>query len=507
MIKTWNRFIEKNREAFWLWILFFIILLVAYIQFLNPYITCDHMGLALFQTVRGIPNWEDIQGLLSGGRFGNILILWAYYFLGKVNVSHYSNIYVIQILGIALYAISCVILFRMFHKYIQGKLQKYILVGLILLCFINPFMVETYLYGSFDWAYGILFSVLAAKYFSTGKLIRGFLLALWAVSIYQTNILIVIIISFLVFFIDFMKVGIHDWKKFIIRLLSTGSLSVVAALIVILSYKIYALTGNYVNPAKEAVVSSDYLSLIMKVISDMKSIYVTMYSLYPTRFIPWIVLITLLITIYILTFCMKKYVYSLVWIIITGILFVTPFAYMLASGNTWAAQRTLLPVFFSLAMFLLGALYIVQNSKVLMSIYAVICCVVFLVTIYYTQTCIVDTYMGQALDYSEVLCIQSEIEEYEETTGIEVKKVSWKKSPEMTYVHPLLHFQNDSIYTHRIICDAGDYLLKYATKEDYELLWMTEEEYRKYFDGRSWDVFNPSQQLHFEGDTLYWVVY
>ena len=103
------------KAPFLIWLFFFGVILAAYIQFLNPYITCDHMGMALFQIVPGIPGWEEIKALLSGGRFGNIVILWIYYILGQLHVTHYSNIYIIQILGIVFYACSASILFGLFN--------------------------------------------------------------------------------------------------------------------------------------------------------------------------------------------------------------------------------------------------------------------------------------------------------------------------------------------------------------------------------------------------------
>ena len=136
-----------------------------------------------------------------------------------------------------------------------------------------------------------------------------------------------------------------------------------------------------------------------------------------------------------------------------------------------------------------------------------LCVVFFGITIYSTETLITDCYMGQALDYNEVLCIEEEIAEYEEATGITVDTVSWKKTEGMEYVHPLLRIQDGNICSHRIICDAGDYLLDLVSEKDYTLLWMTEEEYDMYFEDTDWTAFNPSEQLHFEGNVLYWAVY
>ncbi len=36
---------------------------------------------------------------------------------------------------------------------------------------------------------------------------------------------------------------------------------------------------------------------------------------------------------------------------------------------------------------------------------------------------------------------------------------------------------------------------------------MTDEQYKRYFQQTDWTQFDPSEQLYFEGDTLYWVKY
>lgn len=498
---------EINKAPLLTWMFFFGVILAAYIQFLNPYITCDHVGMALFQIVPDIPGWEEIKGLLETARFGSIFVMWIYYLLGQMHVTHYSNIYVIQILGSVLYACSASILFGLFKNFLKERVQRTLLGGFILICFINPFMVETYVYGSFDWGFGILFAVFAAKWFVEGKLVRGFLCALLAVSIYQTNILLVIIIAFTFILAESVESTVIAWKKVLIKVFRTGVLSILAAAVTIIVYKIYAMTGNYVNPSKATNVSANYFQLFKDILKSMRLIYTNMYSMFPVYFVPVFVLMNWLIALYVLLIKQKRFSKAIIWTVLIGILFMTPFAYMLASSNTWAVQRTLLSIFFAIAMLFIGTLLIVKNNKFFVNLLCVLSLVFMFVNLYYTQTCIVDTYMGQALDYNEVICIQSEIEEYENNTGIEVKTISWKKSPEAVYVHPLLQLQNDNIYTHRIIYDAGDYLLKYVSQRDYELLWMTEEEYQTYFGGQSFKVFNPSEQLHFDGDTLYWAVY
>ena len=494
----------ENSLPFWKkYCMFAMVLLVAYIQFLNPYITCDHMGQALFQTKAAFPDINALLSYFSGGRYGNIFFGIFYFILGKFHISHYENIYAIQILGILFFAGCCVILHNLFSEFFSDRKHIILLDAIILICFVNPFMVETYLYGSFDWAFGIWFAVLAAKYLFQKRYLLGFIMAFLTVSIYQTNIFIVMIVTL---FACFLKNIYLEKKKFYIEGGISCFLCGVAAILNILIFKLFSVVGNAVNPAKTPEVAQNYFTLVLDILSQLKTTYVFMFSTYPLRFIPYFVASLCAGTVFFLIW-KKKYYQMFVWVCVTGTLFFLPFGYMLAANSVWCTQRTLLPVFFAMSCFLMGTFFFVKENRYLYQTFVAACIFFFGVTFYYTETLITDCFIGQALDYSEVICIEDEIREYEETTGIEVDTLSWKKSEGMEYVHPLLRLQDGNICSHRIICDAGDYLFAYVSQKDYNLLWMTDEEYEKYFEKKDWKVFNPSEQLHFEGNICYWVVY
>lgn len=486
------------------WFFFSLVLLAAYIQFLNPYITCDHIGMALFKTQASF-GIQNILDAFSGGRFSTIPISICYAVLGKLHVSHYENIYVLQILGILLFAISCVILHKLFSGFFEEKKQIWLMDSAILLCFINPFMVETFLYGSFDWAFGILMAVVAAKWLFQKRYIGAFLMGFFALSFYQTNILIAVIIAFLACFLRNIGPEKKKWELYAeslrIVLLCGG-----AALLNIVLFNLFVLTGNMVNGAKTAKVSYNYFDLVLNILDQAKSTYVGMFGTYPLRFFPIFIMLACAGTVVFLVW-RKNFYQAVIWPLSVGILFLFPFAYMLAQNSTWCAQRTLLSVFFAAGMFFLGTLFFIRTHPDWCRIFTAAFILFGGVTWYYTQTLITDCYTGQALDYSEVICIEAEIQTYEERTGITVDTISWKKSPGPEYVHPLLMLQDGNICSHRIIYDAGDYLLDLVSEKDYTLLWMTEEEYQRYFGDKEWEVFNPQEQLYFEGNVLYWAVY
>ena len=504
MGKRMKEITEKNLPWMYKGMFFFAAIFAAYIQFLNPYITCDHIGMALFRPEASF-GMQEILDACSGGRFGVIPLRICYVILGKLHVSHYENMYVLQIMGILLFAVCCVMLHKMFAVFFKDQKKSLLVDSIILLCFINPFMVEAYLYGSFDWAFGILLAVIAAKWLIQKKYIRALLMAFFTVSVYQTNIFIVVIIALFACFLENIGPEQKKWKLYVESIKVVLTCGGAAALNIVI-FKLFAQTGNAINEAKTAQASDNYFALILKILRQVKSTYVGMFGTYPLRFFPIFIMLLCGGTILFLIW-RRQYYQALIWILGTGILFLLPFAYMLAQNSTWCAQRTLFPVFFAAAMFFMGTLFFVKDHPSLCRIFTAAFILFGGVTWYYTQTLITDCYTGQALDYSEVICIEAEIQAYEERTGITVDTVSWIKSKDAEYVHPLLMLQDGNLCSHRIIYDAGDYLLALVSQKDYKLLWMTQEEYRQYFGDKEWDVFCPEEQLYFEGNVLYWVVY
>ncbi len=507
MIKNFVRKIkEKDKTYIWIWFLFFSIITLCYVQFMNQYVHHDHIHLARCRIFQEFPNWESFIPSFSAGRCGAVLLLYINYVLNIFKISHFQYDFVYKILGNILFAISATLLYKMFCRFFTEKQHKFLLGAWIIFCFVNPFMVEAYQYDGFEFSIGILLAVLAAQKLTERKRVQGFLLAFLATSIYQTNLMIIVIISFSYIMIENLRQNRFNIKKLIFEFLEAGVLSALAALLVIFVHKIFALTGGTIYYNRMAKKSDNYIELLSAIFRSIVGIYWQMFTLFPKRFVPLLVMVLWGTCIYI--FIKKKQILKAgMFTIFTGGLFVTPFMYMVAMNGTWAAQRMLFSIFFAISMFGISVFTIVKSRKKTEYLVYVISVIFLFVNYYCTQTCITDVYMGQALDYSEAVCIESEIESYEEDTGITVNKVSWRLSTDFNYVHPLLHFQNDNLSTHRIYDSVGGELFNYVNGTDYEILRMTDEEYEKYFNNKSWEVFNPSEQLYFEGDTVYWAVY
>ncbi|MDE5802955.1 MAG: glucosyltransferase domain-containing protein [Lachnospiraceae bacterium] len=498
-----KKFFVNYKDKLSKWMVYTGILFAVYMMFMHFYITSDYIP---FASLGGVVPMPDFNVAASGGRFLSYITSWIFYLLSKLNVSYYQNVFVIQIMGILLYAWTGTMLHTMVSGCFKEKGQKYLVDGAILLCFINPFMVETYVYGSFEWAVGIWLAVFAVGKLVHKKYILGLFLSLCATSVYQTNIFIVLIVWLLMIFMENHE---KDIKRMVKHIVLAVSATAATAMCSILLQKLVVLSGNTSSPGKEAVLSGSIVEKVESILRSAINVLWSMQGMLPRRSLFVFCAVLYCMAIYVLVTKKKAISYAVVWTIMLGILFLVPFSYGLVMMSRAFPARTILSLFFSVSVFLISVLYIVKDYVKITKVMKVICGLFAAVVIFYTETCILDCYIRQALDFNEAMCIQDEIREYEEATGIEIKTVSAGKSPKPVYCSLMLHLSYDTTYNYRIMHDywAQTRFLNYVAHENYEVSWMDEEEYEKYFGTQSWEVFNPSEQLHFEGDTLYWAIY
>lgn len=497
-----KRFFIKHRDKLGKWMAYSGILFLVYMMFMHFYITSDYVPRA---SHGGIVSMPDINVAVSGGRFVGYILGWIFYLLSKLHVSYYQNVFVIQIMGILLYAWTGTIMYTMLSGHFKEKGLKYLLDGAILLCFINPFMVETYVYGSFEWAVGIWLSVFAVEKLAHKRYILGMFISLCATSVYQSNIFIVLILWLLMIFMEYHE---KDIKKFVRYIVLAVFATAAVAMCSILLQKLLTLSVNTSSPGKEAVLSGNIVEKIKFVLASALNILWSMRGMLPRRSLFIFVVVVYCMAMYVLLIKKKAVSAAVVWTVMLGILFFVPFSYGLVVSTAFH-PRTILGLFFSISAFLISALYIVKDHIKITKVIKVGCFLSAIVIVFYTETCIMDCYIRQALDFNEAMCIQAEIREYEEATGIEVKSVSAGRSPKPIYYSSMLHLSYDVTYNYRIMHDdwAQVQFLNYVAHENYEVNSLEEEEYEKYFGTKSWEVFNPSEQLYFEGDTLYWAIY
>lgn len=492
-----------------------VALLGTYMITMNFQITSDVLYSEMIGEVAKAPSLSEH---LASGRYTNYLISWLYRFLNLFGINKMHHQWILQLMGILVYAIAACVLYRMFEKAL--KLDKYsiILNVLVLVCFINPFIAETYVYVAFDWAVGILLAVLAAKYIVDRKYVKGWIFAFLAVSTYQCNIIMTLLFCVAVTFIeDYLKC-----VKLIKNVLISGLLTLSAASVNILIPKICLALHITDEIIKQTGVKDEWSLRLQWIFDIVRLCIIKAYGMLPNYFIP----ITVVLAFFAVSFTILfQYGWKKIWIIfmwgfvVAGCMLV-PFAPCFVSSTIGFPQRTLTPVFMGLSMILICSYAFLRNTKYLSKGFLIGTALGAAIMVYSTQTGLQDCYIANAIDFYEAQEIQEAIEEYEAESGNEVTDIVVHRMGSIHYAYQEQHFQNVyTLYAHRLYYDAwADVnLLNYMFGEEYNRINMDEQytdntEYyqsliQKYWDGKSWSHLDTDEQLVFDGNTMYWALY
>lgn len=487
----------------------------TYMITMNFQITSDVLYSEMIGEIAKAPSLSEH---LASGRYTNYLISWFYRFLNLFGINKMHHQWVLQFMGILVYAIAACVLYRMFEKAL--KLDKYsvILNVLILICFINPFIAETYVYVAFDWAVGILLAVLSAKYIIDRKYVRGWIVAFLAVSTYQCNIIMTLLFCVTIAFIE----NHLKFLELIKRVLISGIMTLSAAVVNILIPKICLVLHITDEIVKQTGVKDEW-SLRLQWISDIiRLCIIKAYGMLPNYFIPIIVVVVFFAVSFVLLIKngWKKIWSILMWGLVAAGCMMVPFAPCFVSTTIGFPQRTLTPVFMGFSMILICGYAFLKDTKYLSKAFVVGTVWVAGIMLYSTQTGLQDCYIANAIDFYEAQEIEEAIDDYETQSGNEITDIVVHRMGSIHYAYKEQHYENVyTLYAHRLYYDAwADVnLLNYMFGKNYHRINMDEQytdntEYyqsliQQYWEGKSWSHLDTDEQLVFDGNTMYWALY
>ena len=511
---------DKILDRVKVFLFFLIVIFCSFCIFLKGIITSDY-----------IPNFQyggrveslDIQNIISSARYAGVFFHYIYKTLYIINISHYENSWVLQIFGMILFAISATIIFHIFEVYIDKskKTLLYVYCLSIIMIFVNPFMIETYVYGAFDFAMGMLFSVLGGLYWDRKRYILSFLFGFLGLSTYQANIFIMFII------IVFLECARHIYtdsrfNNLIIEETKGISLCIAIVIVNVVIQKLGVTVINLHNtvdafiPVKNVDINIISLHRLKNCILMAKSIVQHCYGMLPEHS---------LLTMWIIMFAGILYISKknnrlstmALFCMASTVCIFAPFSFGIIT-DIWYPQRTSLGLFFAIGMMCIFLIIVYskwgyEQDKT----NKVICVYILMVFIYIwcnTQICNADAYISRAIDEYEAKSIETEIELYEKRSGNEVTEIAscggGGSGMESVYCYPYLlkHYKYACPY-HRIMYDqwAQGEFINYINGTDYAVRLMETEEIEKYFGSSTSGNFNSDEQLRFVGSTLFWRVY
>lgn len=542
-----KRTVNNRNKKILKFIIVFAVIYMAYSSLMNPTATSDHMPYYEAYRINGVELQDfSLESIISAINRGNVVgffLTYLWWFLGLFHISIYENQFVIDFIMYIILAQSVCVMSDLFEEYFDSLSSQIVMNGICLISIVNPYFIETFTYTAMDTCFGILFACYGAKFFKKRRYVWAAVFVLLAVNLYRVYECNFWMMAVAYIYLNYKNnITKEAVKQYVYALLVGG---IPAALNIILSRLFTILSSVLENMGTGITVSRDAKTIgtvteVMDAVNSEQSfglLYLIASKIYHTLGIYWymtidafgyypmgLVFATIIASFFITVYYLHKNNY--------GIKAVFHYCVVFALENTFSILLYLLIgyplvarlawiVFINIAMIFMIMWYYVdkeQDGKPILDITGVtaskISCLVlivfFIFNTYVTETKVADQLISNRVDEQILDCIQAEIERYENKSGIEVTEIACRITPDVQYQSSYLNLKsNTSAHDRKIMFDAWGNVesLNYFEDECYEEVEMTDEEYDKYFGGKSWDTYVPEEQLVFVDNRLYWAIY
>ncbi|MGN0428143.1 MAG: glucosyltransferase domain-containing protein [Agathobacter sp.] len=494
----------------------FCILFVAYSNFINFFYTSDHVSASFSPDFPERP--ASFRAYLASGMMTSFFYSRISYILGKVGITvfHHRNFY----LGVILLAlaISYAILYRVFEGYVQKESNKFWFGAALMVSFINPYIIEIFVYLGWEHALGILLTVLAVWFFTKNKYIFSAIFLMLGIGSYRSFFTIFLIYTTTWLFLEHEKCEKKIfWKKNFLAVGMTG----LCALATIVLTNISTRKIQAVTQSVESVEVYEHKTVTAETFNEVTLFYrlkklfwkyyyttVTEMGLLPKYFLLIGMLLIGAVVLVILIKNKEKIGKKFLFIIWFALINVCPVSIYFLTPQYDVFARIVWPIFAGFASLLLLPLCLDKLEGAWNAIYKGILVLIGFVIVYSTSTAKTNFFISNSLDVQVVMQVQSAIEHYEDETGVKVTTIAAKRYERSQESYPQIDsgYYN---YTHKSMYDAwcDVELMNYILKTDYKEISMDEEQYSKLFGEKVWTTFNADEQLVFDGEILYWAVY
>lgn len=186
------------------------------------------------------------------------------------------------------------------------------------------------------------------------------------------------------------------------------------------------------------------------------------------------------------------------------------FAPHIISSVVWLAPRTM-PGIFHILTFLLVAIAVKMDTNRYRRLH--LCVVVLsglfvIVNAYSAAGIVTNNIATNRLDENCAHQIETKIEEYQNSTGIEITKIATINDESPTYSYDGIQYVTHDMNIRGLVVSWGDVnLINYYCNRNYEKTSMLDEVYTLYFEGKNWDSLVLDEQAVFLDDTLYLAMY
>lgn len=514
-----NKF--KNNKEFKTFMFALFIIYVVFVTFLNESFTTDHVSA--YVNYSNMFKYNNIGTYISGGRFTTWFYQFPILFMNIFGVNIYSSKYIYEIILMVTIAMSITLMYRLFENFCTSTKDRIILFVALMLSFVNPYFAECFVYGGIEWGFGILLAIWTVYLFKDKKFIWSFFMLFLTIGSYQSFVVIVLILETIYIFLE---VNGFFTKKALKNISIMFLIASVCSLINISIVKIVVLVSNAINQVdinqknleiatevKHVELSTGLFQRLYNICAAYWGMTYTSYGVFPhglmLGFIMSITLMTMLVMLLKHDKCAKLFFYFITVVMVN--VYCAALYGVIGGTNIGMGMRKDWQIFLCMGLIFFISYRIAEN--IIASQLLLFTSVIFILfDIYATNTSIADFYIANKLDTQLMLEIQQQIFNYEQSSGEEITTIAvayagnadthqW--SNQLMGSYEIWTYHRSTIYNSWGTVS----LLNYINNTNYEQIDMELEDYNRYFAGKTWDCFDPSKQLVFDGNTMLWCIY
>jgi len=448
---------------------------------------------------------RDWNSYVTSGRYLTAFLNAFFCFIGY-NTAISTHITVA--ISAVIYGVCGILIQRVLANTLQtdADMKDKVVLALILqLPIINVLMLEPMMFIELAVVYALayLMSVLSFVCLTKNKIIWALILAECSIMLYQSHV----VIGFILYsgYVYLVNKGKFSLKVFVEEV-KAGLIVVAAGVINVLSVKIFGYLGILPYVSKNASLDGFWKKIPMIFDSFLDTLKDN-YGLLPGN---WLLMLVLVLNIVIVLWEVlkeKRYLDAAYHVVLCMGMLIVPFMFGLLQPGVALPPRIVFTIYVAVGT-IIAVAYIV-NSDIKKNIAAISGVVLLIIQIVMCNTISAEHVASNALDVQYMEMIYYEIQKYEEETGIEVEYVEVFHDTNCSEKYSQIKYHSFCT-NRRVVVDGWSdvWFLNYISGRDFTKTHEREDEiYALYFADKNWDVFDADEQLIFEDNYLYWVIY
>lgn len=410
--------------------------------------------------------------------------------------------------------ICCLMLFAVVIMFVQNIFKNYILTSTyncfelvfyyaatILIC-VNVLFSEKLMFAecSIMFAVGYVWAIGGIYYFIHKKYVRAFLFFLCATMEYQMGVIFaVIILTAWIFVNEKCQLTANAVKEQIL----CSVLTLGAGFINLISIEVLTRFG-IIDVIYKDTGASDWRLKVRACLQDFCSIIKDSKELLPDIWLPLIILL-IAVGIIFTKIIKEKNVGTMLYMVLLLIAMIVYLYIIPIVQQTVSTPPRMLFLFYTVQSMLLIIAYLFASEMAK----KILCFVIggyLMVQMLFCNIIVTNHFISNTLDKTYATIAYEKIINYEADSGNKVTTLVVGKDANCPFSYDNVQYKTYQI-NERALGQVTHTLMEYVSGRRFEKEEMTEEIYHKYFTKDNWDYFQPEEQLVFDGDTAYWVIF